>query len=319
MKRWQQTLMALSLIAATFFAFEPSAQAGYQGFLYYTTSENGSITATAPSGAIFTQVIFASYGNPTGSGPFTVGTCNSSSSVSYVSSQILNKNTYVIYANNTNFGDPCSGVSKNLSITLGYTYIPVNTYVPALSGNPTVGQVLTSDPGTWSYSPNSYSYQWQRATTSGGTYSDISGATNNTYTVSADDVGYYFRMKITATNDAGTTAAVYSSPTGSAAIAAPTTTTLSIAGSPTQGYYRTLIPLVIGTSINGRVTLYANGKVIPGCKNVATVSLTFTCNWKPSIHAPVTLTTNFTPTAAGYLTSKIVPYKILIIARTNNR
>jgi hypothetical protein len=131
------------VIAATFFAFEPSAQAGYQGFLYYTTSENGSITATAPSGAIFTQVIFASYGNPTGSGPFTVGTCNSSSSVSYVSSQILNKNTYVIYANNTNFGDPCSGVSKNLSITLGYTYLPVNTYVPALSGNPTVGQVLS--------------------------------------------------------------------------------------------------------------------------------------------------------------------------------
>jgi hypothetical protein len=318
-KRWQQVLMALSLIAATFFAFEPSAHAGYQGIQYYTTSENGSITATAPSGAIFTQVIFASYGNPTGSGPFTVGNCNASSSVSYVSSIFINQHTAVIYGNNTNFGDPCSGVGKTLSITLGYTILPVNTYVPALSGNPTVGQVLTSDPGTWSYIPNSYSYQWQRATTSGGTYSDISGATNNTYTVSANDVGYYFRMTMTATNDAGTTGAVYSSPTGSAASAAPTTTTLSIAGSPTQGYYRTLIPLVIGTSVNGRVTLYANGKVIPGCKNVATVSLAFTCNWKPSTHAPVILTANFTPTAAGYLTSRIAAYKILIIARTNNR
>jgi hypothetical protein len=77
------------------------------------SSYNRLVILTPGAGAIFTQVIFASYGNPTGSGPFTVGTCNSSSSVSYVSSQILNKNTYVIYANNTNFGDPCSANNDN--------------------------------------------------------------------------------------------------------------------------------------------------------------------------------------------------------------
>jgi hypothetical protein len=42
-------------------------------------------------------------------------------------------------------------------------------------------------------------YQWQRSSSSGGTYSAIPGATATTYTLVAGDVGYYVRIVATGT------------------------------------------------------------------------------------------------------------------------
>ena len=319
MKRWWKVFLAISLVAPSLIFFQPSAQAGYQASLYYTAPENGSLTATAPTGAVFTQVVFASYGTPTGSGPFALSGCNASTSVSYVSSLAIGQNQVVIYANNVNFGDPCSGTGKKLAVELGYTYSLVNSAVPTITGSLAMGQTITSSTGSWNYTPTSYAYQWQRSLTSGGTYNDVSGATSSTYTFVAADIGYYFRVKLTATNDAGTAAPVYSANTGSPVASLNTTTTLSISGSPTQAAYRTALPIVIGVSVNGRVTILANGKAVPGCKNVLTVSLAFTCNWKPAIHAPVTLVASYSPTQAGYLASTSAPYKLIVIVRSNNR
>lgn len=319
MKCLKRVLTSLLLISSFTVVSEQAAHAGYQGSQNYYVAEGGSITATAPAGAIYTQVIFASYGTPTGSGPFSLGGCNASTSVSYVGSIFLNQSTAVIYANNTNFGDPCSGTGKTLAITLGYTYSLVNSAIPTLSGTTTVGQTLTSNQGTWNYTPTSYAYQWQRATTSGGTYSDVAGATNSTYSLIGSDVNYFFRMKLTATNDAGTSSAVYSSPTASAVGSAATSTTLSIAGSPSTATYRVNTPITIGVTANGKVTVFANGKVIPGCKNAITSGFAFTCNWKPAIHGSVTLSATYSPTIAGYLASASSSYKIQVIVRATKR
>src|SRR3954453_23567525 len=61
---------------------------------------------------------------------------------------------------------------------------PVNLTLPTISGVVTAGQQLTADPGTWTSSPT-FTYQWRRCNTSGGSCTDIAGATGRTYTVQA--------------------------------------------------------------------------------------------------------------------------------------
>jgi hypothetical protein len=83
---------------------------------------------------------------------------------------------------------------------------PVSATPPVLAGPATQGQSLLADPGTWS-APGSptYTYQWQRCDAAGANCVDIPGATTDTYTPTAADVGHTLRAEITATNDAGST------------------------------------------------------------------------------------------------------------------
>lgn len=78
---------------------------------------------------------------------------------------------------------------------------PRNTVLPVITGTPTVGQVLTSDTGTWINEPDSYTYQWKRAGVA------ITGETNSTYTVVEADVDQSITVTVTATNIAGSTSA----------------------------------------------------------------------------------------------------------------
>jgi hypothetical protein len=75
--------------------------------------------------------------------------------------------------------------------------LPVCTVAPAVTGTVTVGQVLTSNTGTWLNSPT-YAYQWRRAGKG-----NISSATAATYTLAAADQGYVVECEVTATNGAG--------------------------------------------------------------------------------------------------------------------
>lgn len=49
----------------------------------------------------------------------------------------------------------------------------------------------------------SLSYQWLRADTAEGQYEEISGATNATYALTADDIGKYIKVKVTASDYTG--------------------------------------------------------------------------------------------------------------------
>jgi hypothetical protein len=92
---------------------------------------------------------------------------------------------------------------------INYPEFPVNTAGPsisALSGIAgRIGCVYIASVGSWNsndaYNPTSYSYQWQRAG------SDISGATNNTYTTGANDVEQIISCRVTANNLRGSTPA----------------------------------------------------------------------------------------------------------------
>lgn len=82
---------------------------------------------------------------------------------------------------------------------------PSNTVPPAISGTAEVGETLTVNPGTWSgTAPITYTYQWLRcSSTSVMSCSTISGATGESYVLGVDDGGYSMRVRVTATNVAG--------------------------------------------------------------------------------------------------------------------
>ena len=99
---------------------------------------------------------------------------------------------------------------------------PTNSRVPAITGVLARGRVLTAGNGTWTgTTPMTFAYQWQRCPRTGTTCTAIVGATRNTYTLAAADVGRRIRLSVTAANVAGPTAA-QSSITGVVAATAPT-------------------------------------------------------------------------------------------------
>jgi hypothetical protein len=71
---------------------------------------------------------------------------------------------------------------------------PVNSVLPAITGTPTEGEVLTCSTGTWSNTPDVYAYQWRRSGVA------ISGATANQYELTVADVGAAISCTVTATN-----------------------------------------------------------------------------------------------------------------------
>lgn len=72
--------------------------------------------------------------------------------------------------------------------------LPVNSVAPAITGTETEGETLTCSTGTWSNTPDAYSYQWNRSGTA------ISGATASTRVLATDDVDETLTCTVKATN-----------------------------------------------------------------------------------------------------------------------
>ncbi len=119
---------------------------------------------------------------------------------------------------------------------------PTNTALPTISGTATQGQALTVSNGSWTGNP-SFTYQWRDCNTSGATCSNISGATSNSYTLTANDVGDTVRAVVTGTNAGGSasatsnqTATVAASGGGGGGTGTPANSALpSISGTPEPG------------------------------------------------------------------------------------
>lgn len=71
------------------------------------------------------------------------------------------------------------------------------TAIAAISGTAQASQILTA--GALTPAAATVSYQWQSATTAGGVYSNIAGATSNTYAVSPAMIGRYIKVVVTGT------------------------------------------------------------------------------------------------------------------------
>ena len=79
---------------------------------------------------------------------------------------------------------------------------PAAVSAPRVTGTRKVTNTLTTDHGTWSGTPTSYAYQWQRIA---GTDppADIAGATAASYTLVAGDAGDQVQVEVTASNANG--------------------------------------------------------------------------------------------------------------------
>jgi hypothetical protein len=136
----------------------------------------------------------------------------------------------------SNAAGPSAPAASNSTPAVSWQQ-PVNTGLPSISGRAQAGQTLTASPGTWTGSPPSYAYQWQRCDASGGNCQAIASATGTTYPVGEADVESTLRVVVTASNPSGQTRTATSGPTEVVGAAqAPTNTAApTISGNATQG------------------------------------------------------------------------------------
>lgn len=84
-----------------------------------TAEDKVALISCPVSNQSISYVAFASYGTPAGScGQYTIGDCNSATSMSVVSGLCIGKNSCSVPASNSIsiFGDPCVGTYKHLYI-----------------------------------------------------------------------------------------------------------------------------------------------------------------------------------------------------------
>jgi len=143
----------------------------------------------------------------------------------------------------------------------GFPSSPAVSVAPVITGTPRTGDTLSASTGSWTGTPTSYAYQWQRSLTSGGSLIDIANATNSTYVVSEFDVGYFIKVSVSATNGIGTS---------SAASSLETTAVVDIA--PTN----TAVPLITGTARTGATLTATTGS----WTSSPSPSTTYTYQWK---------------------------------------
>ncbi|MDH4341332.1 MAG: hypothetical protein OEW47_13335, partial [Thermoleophilia bacterium] len=114
---------------------------------------------------------------------------------------------------------------------------PKNTGEPTISGTPRVGERLTATAGSWSGTqPMSFARRWVRCGVDGGKSDGsncpaIASATGSSHVLQSADVGFRLRVRVRATNSAGS-ATVASNPTKVVTAAKPTSTAPKNTGEP---------------------------------------------------------------------------------------
>jgi hypothetical protein len=114
--------------------------------------------------------------------------------------------------------------------------IPSNTSPPTITGTLEQGRTLNAHTGTWTNSPSTFFYRWQRCSADGTGCGNIDNATQRTYTLKANDVDQTVRVVVTASNGDGQTSA-NSAATGviSSNAAPKNTTNPAVSGNPQVG------------------------------------------------------------------------------------
>lgn len=135
-------------------------------------------------------------------------------------------------------------VDATVQANVDAIFIPKNTVAPAISGLPEIDEVITGDDGTWTGLGNiTFAYQHQ-SSDDDTSFSNISGATSEDYTITSGEDDKYFRRGVvasTGTRDNPTrfnSVTAYSDsigPIGAAATAPVNTVAPVISGNPMVG------------------------------------------------------------------------------------
>jgi len=109
-----------------------------------------------------------------------------------------------------------STAAVSLPTTAVLDIAPTNTAIPVITGIARTGETLTASKGSWTSSPTpstTYAYQWKRASTVGGTYTNITSATDRTYDLTDADIDKFIKVSVIATNSIGASVAALSTAT----------------------------------------------------------------------------------------------------------
>ncbi len=166
---------------------------------------------------------------------------------------------------------------------------PANSLAPSITGTARTGEILSALNGTWTGSPT-FAYQWQRSSSSGGSYSNIASAVNNAYVLTDADIGKYIKVSVVATNSVGPTS-VSSAATSivldlpDSVVPAVTTPVATATGFTfTISNYSSLYTYVLTTS-KGTVSRSTDGVTVTGLTagESATVTIAVTrTSYKPA-------------------------------------
>lgn len=129
---------------------------------------------------------------------------------------------------------------------------PTSTAAPAVNGTLTRGATLIANPGAWTTDspPLSFAYHWFRCDSGGGSCAAIAGATSETYTAQAADVGGTLLVQVTAVDADGATSAAVNS--------APTADVIKEAEGPQVAPTNLVLPSIGGQTVQGStLTAYA--------------------------------------------------------------
>jgi hypothetical protein len=100
-----------------------------------------------------------------------------------------------------------SGTAESAATAEVAGVAPKNVVLPLIVGAPVSGTPSAASEGTWTGTePITYSFQWLHCNGKGEACTEISGATKNTYTPAAGEVGKALKVKVTAKNVAGSVA-----------------------------------------------------------------------------------------------------------------
>lgn len=295
------------LVAAFAFTMVPQAHAA--GDIYFDSIGSGCVNAWASSNIealklVATQsVTFNTIRVAVGTGTTT----NFSTSRYYVYS---NSSTGLVGSPNTSLAtftpDSLSGSGANT----------VATYVGSFSATAgtsywiTPGQKGTSFPLCYWYSNDA-------------TVFGMNAFRVDTSTSSSN--GSWARNSTSATSPSGASWQNYAA-TGLAIqiklenlVITPVIATISSQSGSQVSTFRTVTPLVVSVDTASKVTYYANGKVIAGCRNLLSSAGTATCNWRPSLHGSYRVYAYANPISTSYTPTTTSVINIGVGARTNTR
>jgi hypothetical protein len=187
----------------------PDQSLNTYGFTTTTALDTGSMSATSVAGcfiyALFTGVTTSTTftaGNDGQGNSFTQGASQNAASRIYGSEYILSEASALAFKGTGTLGANNTGRGAIVAYKPVTGSAPANTVAPAVTGNPQVGQTLSTTDGTWTGSPSpTFTYQWKDGS------GNIGGATSNTYVVGSGEATKSIHCTVTGTNTNGSASA----------------------------------------------------------------------------------------------------------------
>jgi Bacterial Ig-like domain (group 3) len=243
-----------------------------------TANSAPSISGTSQQGSLLTENHASWTGSPTSFGYQWYRCVNSSctaipgaTSQTYTPTAADVGAAILVAETASNAGGPGAPANSALTAPIttpaGVVPVPASSSPPTVSGTPQQGQPLREGHGNWSNNPSSFGYQWESCSFFG--CATIPGATGQTYTLTAGDVGQSIFVVETASNSGGAAHAA-SARTGTVTATSAISLAASSSG-PLTNQTVTLVATISSSSGNvdpaGSLTFFNGGNAIGGCAN----------------------------------------------------